>query len=289
MMLLRPWWLTALPLLALAALYVWRRGTGAGGWEKVMPPRMAAGMMALGHLRTGTRWQRLAPMAGAAALVAGLAGPALPRADVPVFAQSDAVVIAIDMSPSVAAGPALADAQAAAAGLLTQLAGRPVGLILYAGEDYAVAAPTSDPATLESQIAVLDGEIIPDEGSHPAGALSLAGKMLAGLKRADLVLISDGGGIDAAARGEAARLAETGVRISALSIRGEPAGDPEALRTLANGPVSDAANPGPVVAALAGSGIDRDRAMVAMQYRDLGPWLAALGLFPLLLQFRRQA
>lgn len=289
MMLLRPWWLAALPVLGLIALFVWRRGGTAGGWENVMPPQMAAGMMALGHLRTGARWQRLLPLAGAMALVAGLAGPALPRSDVPVFAQSDAVVIAIDMSPSVAGGPALADAQAAAAGLLTQLAGRPVGLVLYAGEAYAVAAPTDDPATLESQIAVLDAETMPDEGSHPVGALSLAGTMLSKHARADLVLISDGGGIDAAAREEAARLAEAGVRISALIVDGVPPGDPEALKLIANGPVARASNPGPVIAALAGGGIDQDRAMVAMQYRDLGPWLAALALLPLLLRFRRQA
>lgn len=294
MILLRPGWLAALPLLALAVLLLRRRGADAGGWEAVMPPAMLAGMMALGHLRCGAGWRRLAPLAGAAALALGLAGPALPRADAPVFAQADAVVIAIDMSDSVAAGPALADAQAAAAGLLTQLAGRPVGLILYANEAYAVAAPTDDPATLQSQIAVLDAAIMPDEGSHPAAALSLAGQMLAGqmlagLKRADLVLISDGGGIDAAARAEAARLAEAGVRISALTVEGEPSGDPQALRALANGAVAEAGRPGAVVAALGGGGLDRDRALVALQYRDLGPWLAALALLPLLMQFRRQA
>ena len=125
--------------------------------------------------------------------------------------------------------------------------------------------------------------------SSPAAPLSLAREMLVGLTRADLVLISDGGGIDAAARGEAARLAGAGVRISALTVDGEPSGDAQALRALANGAVAEAGRPGPVVAALTGGGIDRDRAMVALQYRDLGPWLAALGLLPLLLQFRRQA
>lgn len=289
MILLRPGWLVALPLLALTVLLLRRRGADAGGWEAVMPPAMLAGMTALGHLRRGAGWRQLAPVAGAAALALGLAGPTLPRADAPVFAQGDAVVIAIDMSDSVAAGPALADAQAAAAGLLTRLAGRPVGLILYANEAYAVAAPTDDPATLQSQIAVLDAAIMPDEGSHPAAALSLAGQMLAGLKRADLVLISDGGGIDPAARAEAARLAEAGVRISALTVEGEPSGDVPALRALANGAVAEAGSPGAVVAALAGRGLDRDRALVALQYRDLGPWLAALALLPLAMQFRRQA
>lgn len=293
MILLRPYWLLA--LLALAALFVlrWRRGPDAGGWEAVLSPVMLAGLATLGQLGTGgkgaARLLPYAPIAGAAALVVGLAGPAVPRADAPVFAQSDAVVIAIDMSPSVAEGPALEDAQAAAAGLLGALAGRPVGLILYAGEAYSVAAPTADPATLESQIAVLSPETMPDESSRPAAAMAMAGQMLAGLKRADLVLISDGGGIDDAALAEAARLQAAGVRISALSVAGNPASDLSRLALVADGAVSGHEAPAPVVRALAGSGRERDAAMTALQYRDLGPFFVLFALLGLLPQLRRQA
>lgn len=289
MILLRPLWLLALPALALLALAIWRRGPDAGGWQAVLPPHMRAGLAALGQLGVGAGWMRFLPLAGGAVLAVGLAGPAIRRSDAPVFAQSDAVVIAIDMSPSVARGPALQDAQAAAAGLLTQLAGRPVGLILYAGEAYAVAAPTDDPATLETQISVLDAETMPDEGSRPAAAMAMAGQLLQGLKRADLVLISDGGGVDQAAQAEATRLRDAEIRISALTVSGDPPSDPQALRIVAGGPIARFDDLGPVVRALSSTGLERDPAMRSLQYRDLGPWLALLALLSLLPQFRRQA
>lgn len=289
MILLRPLWLTLLPVVLGLTILLWRRGPDSGGWQSVLTPQMRAGLVALGWLGKGEGGTRFLPLAGAGVLAAALAGPAIPRPDAPVFAQSDAVVIAMDLSPSVTQGAALADAQAAAAGVLGQLAGRPVGLVLYAGEAYAVAAPTLDPATLESQISVLDRDTMPDTGSRPAAALALARQMLAGPSRADLVLVTDGGGMDGTARVEAQRLASAGVRVSALTITGSPPTDVSALPGMLNGAVAPANAPGPVHRALAASGLDPDPAMVALQYRDLGPWIALLALWPLAMCFRRQA
>ena len=169
------------------------------------------------------------------------------------------------------------------------MAGRPVGLILYAGEAYNVAAPTADPATLESQISVLDPETMPDEGSRPAGAMAMAREMMGGLQRADLVLITDGGGFDSAARAEAERLAGAGVRVSALVVPGNPPGEPDLLPQILNGVIAPYDAPKPVERTLAGSGLSRDRAMTALQYRDLGPWFALLALLTLIPRLRRQA
>lgn len=288
MILLRPWWLMALPLIVVAALALARRGPDAGGWQKVLSPAMLAGLQALGRVSAAPRWLRLLPLAGAAALALGLAGPALPRPDAPVFAQNDAVIVAIDMSASVTR-KGLPQARAAAAQVMAGLPGRPVGLILYAAEAYVASAPTADPRVLESLIAVLDDKTMPDKGSSPAAALGMAGKMLAGLSRADLVLISDGGGVDGAAQAEAGRLAEAGVRIHALAVEGDPVADAGALSRLAPDGVLPAGDAGRVVAALGRAGVDRDPAMLALQYRDLGPLFAALALIPLLWPFRRQA
>lgn len=296
MILLRPWWLAALvPLLALTA-WTLRRRPDAGGWQRVMPPPMLAAMQALGHLGgLPARWHGLLAPAGLLALVLGLAGPALPRAGAPVLAQTDAAVIAIDLSPSVATGPALAEAQWAAAGLVQGLAGRPVGLILYGGEAFAAAAPTADGETLETLIAVLDAETVPAPGSRPAAALGLAGQMLDGLRRADLVLISDGGGVDTQAETEADRLSQQGVRISALQLSasapGAPAAAPDALGRLirGGGAVMAAVDPRPLAARLDSSGASaRDPALTALQYRDLGRFIAALAALPLLFMLRRQ-
>lgn len=296
LILVRPWWLLALLPLLLLVLWILRRAPDAGGWERIMPRQMLRAMITLGAL-SGRQpvWQRMLAPFAIFALTIGLAGPGLPRRDAPVLAQTDAVIIAIDMSPSVANGPGLAEAQVTAAGLLQALAGRPVGMILYGGEAYTIAAPTTDVATLETQIAVLEPDTLPNPGSRPADALGLAGKLLDKMRRADLILISDGGGVDAQAEAEASRLAEQGVRISALRLAATaseaPAPPEDALERLIRG--GGEALPSDQMTRLAarldrpGAAV-RDPELVALQYRDLGPFLAAFALLPLLIMLRRQ-
>jgi len=291
LVLLRPWWLAALPLLLALALWQWWRGPTAGGWERVMPPAMLAAMRALGHFGGGTGRSGFAALAAAALISLGLGGPAVPRIDAPLLAGSGAILIAIDMSPSVAESPALADAQAAAADILTAVNGRPVGLLLYSGEAYDIAAPTADPATLESQIAVLGRDTMPEGGSRPAAALALARQMLRESRGADLVLISDGGGTDDATRAEAERLAGDGVRLSVLSLTGAVGGTTDIATLEALGTASAPARaPEPVLRRLSRSGaLQRDPALAALEFRDLGPLIAALAALPLISLFRRRA
>ena len=290
--LLRPWWLAALPLLAALALWSWRRGADTGGWEQVMPAPMLLAMRRFGHLSGETGRVGLFPFLAAGLLALALSGPAIPRTDAPVLAGSGAILIAIDMSPSVATSPALADAQAAAAQILRAANGRAVGLILYSGEAYDVAAPTEDPATLETQIAVLGPDTMPGKGSHPAAALALARQMLSDVPDADLVLISDGGGIDATAAAEAERLTGTGTRLMLLTLSGSanaPVDPEDAFARLSGISTSAPARaPGPVLRRISASNsFRRDRTMTALRFRDLGPYVAALALLPLLGLFRR--
>ena len=285
LVLLRPWWLATLPLLAMIALWLWRRGPDAGEWEQVMPPAMAAAMRTLGHLGSKSGHGGLAALAAAGLVSLGLTGPAVPRTDAPLLAGSGAILIVLDMSPSVARSPALADAQAAAAGVLGAASGRPVGLMLYSGEAYEVAAPTADPATLESQIAVLGPDTMPGGGSRPAAALALARQMLAGSGGADVVLISDGGGVDDATRAEAERLAAEGIGLSVLTLDGAAGGKVDVGAIDA-----PARSPDAVFRRLSRTGgLERDPALTALQFRDLGPFLAAFAALPLLSLFRRRA
>lgn len=296
LILMRPLWLLALLPWAWLILWSLRHSGDAGGWQQVMPRPMLRAMIALGALGGQQPvWQKILVPAAMLALILGLTGPALPRRDAPVLAQTDAVVIAIDLSPSVAQGPGLEQAQFAAAGLLQGLAGRPVGLILYGGEAYTVAAPTSDLSTLETLIAVLQPDTMPNPGSRVADALGQAGKMLEQPRRADLVVISDGGGVDAQAEAEANRLADMGVRISALHIADvapeAPAPPRDALKRLVRG--DGKVLPADQMARMAGlldsAGASvRDPVLRALQYRDLGPLLAAFAIFPLLVMLRRQ-
>lgn len=294
LILLRPLWLLALlPLAGVVALRL-ARMPDAGGWERVMGRDMLRAMQVLGAL--GGRqplWMRLLAPVALAVLVAGLAGPALPRRDAPVLAQADAVVLAVDLSPSVAQGPGLDQARLAAAGLAQGLSGRPVGLVLFSGEAFTATAPTLDVGTLQTQIGVLDADTMPGGGSRPAAAIGMAGQMLAGLPRADLVMISDGGGVDAQAVAEADRLAGQGVRLWALRLTDRAADAPAppagALdRLVRGGEVMEWDRMDRLALRLARSGgSTRDPVLRALQYRDLGPWLAMLALPPLLVMLRR--
>ena len=294
LILLRPLWLLALlPLAGLALLRV-ARSPDAGGWERVMGRDMLRAMQVLGAL--GGRqplWMRLLAPLALAALILGLAGPALPRTDAPVLAQADAVVLAMDLSPSVAQGPGLDQAKLAAAGLAQGLSGRPVGLVLFSGEAFTATAPTLDVGSLQTQIGVLDGDTMPAAGSRPAAAMGMAGQMLAGLPRADLVLISDGGGVDAQAVAEADRLAGQGVRLWALRLTDlaadAPAPPADALgRLVRGGEIMDWDRMDRLAGQLVRSGGSvRDPVLQALQYRDLGPWLALLVLPSLLVMLRK--
>lgn len=294
LILLRPLWLLALlPLAGLVLLRV-ARSPDAGGWERVMGRDMLRAMQVLGAL--GGRqpmWMRLLAPLALAALILGLAGPALPRTDAPVLAQADAVVLAMDLSPSVAQGPGLDQAKLAAAGLAQGLSGRPVGLVLFSGEAFTATAPTLDVGSLQTQIGVLDGDTMPAAGSRPAAAMGMAGQMLAGLPRADLVLISDGGGVDAQAMAEADRLAGQGVRLWALRLTDlapdAPAPPADALdRLVRGGEVMDWDRMDRLAGQLVRSGGSvRDPVLQALQYRDLGPWLALLVLPSLLVMLRK--
>ena len=306
LVLLRPWWLLALLPVAASALWLWRH-RAAGDWAAVIDAHLLAAMRRLGHLGAGgTDPSPFLACAAAGLLVAALAGPAVPRQGAETYERRDPIILMLDLSPSVASGPALADLQAAAAQVLQSAAGRPVGVMVYAADAYVASAPTSDAASLESLIAVLSPETMPVGGSRPDIALAEARDIFAaedGPKAgpvdpggADFIVISDGGGADRALD-EARRLASEGARVSTLALAprtpGGPAPAPDALAALAReggGASAPARAPRPVLERIEAARIARiarsdDATRV---FRDLGPWLLAAAAIPALVLFRRR-
>jgi len=300
LVLLRPWWLLALLPTAALALWLWRHRT-AGEWAAVVDPALLAAMRRLGHLRAGaTDASPFLACAAAAFLAVALAGPAVPRTG-GGLERLDPIVLLLDLSPSVASGPALADLQAAAAQILQSAGARPVGMMVYAADGYIASTPTSDPASLQGLLAVLSPETMPVAGSRPDIALAEARDIFGDASHADpagtdFIVISDGGGADRALD-EARRLASEGARVSTLALAretpGAPPPDPTALSELARlggGTAAPARDPGPVLAAIEAARIARiarsDEA--GRVFRDLGPWLLALAALPGLALFRRR-
>lgn len=301
LVLLRPWWLLAFVPAAALALWLWRH-RAAGEWAAVIDPVLLAAMRRLGHLHAGsTDLSPFLACATAALAALALAGPAVPRAGGDSFERLDPIVLLLDLSPSVASGPALADLQAAAAEVLQSAGARPVGIMVYAADAYIASAPTSDAASLQGLIAVLAPETMPVAGSRPDIALAEARDIFGDASHADpggadFVVISDGGGAERALD-EARRLASEGARVSTLALApqtpGAPAPDPQALTELARvgaGTAAPARDPKPVLAAIEAARIARiarsDEA--ARAFRDLGPLLLALAALPALALFRRR-
>lgn len=312
---LRPLWLIGLPLVGALGYWALRRRRGIGGWTGFIDRDLMSALTALGHVvRPSARAHPPAAALVAAALCLALGGPAARDPDAPSFRNLDGVVLVMDMSRSLTLGGGLDGAKAAAVFLSRDLGGRPVGLIVFAGEPYAVGAMTTDAATLESPIAVLGPEVMPDTGSRPDRALEMAAGMLAGagVIGGDVVLISDGGGIggggggiDGATERAAERVVAAGGRVSTVYVspgpaiaerraEGMPSPDPGELARIAavgGGIAVTAARPDELGRALhrsRGDALARSE-LAPLVFRDFGRHLLLPALLPALALFRRRA
>src|SRR5690606_19784992 len=96
---IRPEWLLALPLVALAALVMARRQLAPGNWQRVVDPALAPYVLSRSPAQSGDgRWWLL--LLGGVIAVIALAGPSWNRLEQPVFRSEQAIVIALDLSQS---------------------------------------------------------------------------------------------------------------------------------------------------------------------------------------------
>ena len=291
---LRPiWWLLVPVALILGATMV-RRASSLGAWERAMDASLLQAMRRMGRVSSGGRARNVLPAGLLLLLGIALAGPAAERRDSSSFRNLDAVVLVVDLSPSVTGSARLFDTLTAAR-LISQAAQtRQTALIVFAGEAYLATQFSSDPTALTSTLALLDAETMPVAGSRPEVALSLARATLedASILAADVVLFSDGGGITPAAIAEARALNERGWRVSTVQVPGRESVASGALTALAqagDGVAANLANPFPVADRIASRPLERlamhDWSMLLM--RDYGRYLLLIALVPAFLMLPR--
>ncbi|MFE1597540.1 vWA domain-containing protein [Methylobacterium sp. ID0610] len=300
--LLRPAWLLALPVLALLAWRAAHRAAPLGDWMRAIEPHLFASLRARGAVLPGRRQAQGALVAAAAILALALTGPALQRGDGAGFRNLDATILVMDLSRSVAEGGRLDAARSLAQSVAEAAGTRQVALVVYAGDAYVAATPTTDRDALGTVLFALDAATVPDRGSHPARGLALARRTLSemGAVAADVVLVSDGGGIDDPARREATGLARDGHRLHTLFVP-TPALPPEAPRAdrgaldrlagIGGGAAGETDAPAAVLAAVSETTAGHLAAggFAVLAWQDLGRWLLLGALVPALLLFRRSA
>ncbi len=290
--LLRPMWLVALPVLALATVYLARRRAGIGDWSRAVDPALMEGLKALGRVHEGrATTAHRAALAAAALIALALVGPATERRDAVAFRNLDGVVFVLDASPSMTGGDDWAEAILMARYGLTALGSRPAGLIVFAGDAYVAGDMSGDLRELDQTLALVDAATVPDPGSRPARALAMAATMLAEAKiiAGDVVLVSDGGGLGPEALAEAEAIRGLGARLSVIRTA---AAAPEPLAALAAAGGGRVFGPGDAEALRAHLSETARQRLERQNYplpffADHGRLLLILAAVPALLLFRR--
>lgn len=193
---IRPEWLLALLPLALILWMLWRQHATNSAWNRYIAPHLAKILVTEGSQKSRRPLHILAFSWFIATLA--LAGPALNKQSLPVFAAEQGRVLVMDMSVSMFATDLapnrLTQAKFRATDLLRNLKEGETGLIAFAGDAFTISPLTRDTGTLLNLLPTLSPEIMPVLGSNLAAALTQAKNLLAqgGHLRGDIIVMTDG-------------------------------------------------------------------------------------------------
>ena len=244
---LRPWWfLGLLPVVAVIGFYTWRK-RNAGNWETIINPELLPFLLQGSggkHALSGP-WLVAFMISAWIFCCLGLAGPAWQQLPQPVHKQDSALVVVLDLSPSMLAEDIspnrLVRARYKLIDILTRRTEGVIGLIVYGGDSHTVSPLTEDSNTIMSMVPVLEPNLMPETGSNVeeglASALDLA--VSGGYQQADILLITDG--IDKSALSNIAPII-SGQGNYRLSILGVGTTDGAPIPSFAGGFIKKAGN-----------------------------------------------
>lgn len=291
----RPYWLVLIPLAVIMAAALARRTGRLGAWERAVDPALMAAMRRMGRVIPGQRTRTWLPACVLAALGLALAGPHQERRENTSYRNLDAVVLVLDLSPSVTEGERLFDVLTTAR-LLVQAGGtRQNAVILYAGEAYTAVPFSTDPSAVQSLLSLIDGQTMPVAGSRPAAGLRTAATMLAEAQMltGEVVLITDGGGVTPTTMDAVTQLTASGYTVSAVLVPGDTvgAGRLDALVLSGGGTLGTLADPFSVADRIAARPVDRlaETGYALLLLQDLGRYLLILALIPAFFLLPRRA
>lgn len=303
--LLRPWWLLALPLIIILGFFLLKRVSALTGWHRAIDPALLATLEKLGRVIPGRKWITRLPLLAAFIIAIALVGPARRTNNANNFRNLDGLVIVMDLSRSVAESGHFTEARTAARYIAERAAGRPVALVIYAGDAYLASTFTTDASVLGATIASLQGDTIPDSGSRPERGLAVARELLqhATIISGDVILVTDGGGLNDAALREAESIASIGGRISTLFVPVNKNASPQssmpqpertsldAISRIGMGVAGNALSPISVADDIASrsAGQLASSELAVLTWQDYGRYLLLLAMIPTLGLFRRRA
>ncbi|GIT89430.1 VWA domain-containing protein [Roseobacter sp. OBYS 0001] len=290
--LLRPWWLLGLPVLIAVGWWMYTRRGGLGDWQKATDPALMRAMMALDRVDNSASCAPLLAMLSAVGVtLLALSGPAVERREALSFRNLDGVLFVVDTSASVTENARWPQMLTMGRFGIAALGTRPGGLIVFGGDAYVATDMTLDHVQLGQTLSLLDAQTVPDPGSRPERGLSIALDILreAEVIAGDVILFTDGEGLGPETLQVAAQISDAGARLSLVSLDA-PAPAFETHAAAGSGMVFTLADTDVFSQWLAETARTRLEAQdfPLLFWKDMGRYLLALALFPLLLLFRRQ-
>ncbi|MEA3641621.1 MAG: VWA domain-containing protein [Lamprobacter sp.] len=313
---IEPLWFLAMIPLGLLLWLGWRAEAGVSAWRRVIDPRLLR-VLTIGSAGPGSRLPLMLLAVGWLIAVVALANPTFERQPVPAFRSDAARVVVLDLSRSMLAADLspsrLERARYKIADILSRSADGQVGLVVYAGDAFAVSPLTDDAETIRAMLEALSPQIMPVQGSRPDRGIELGLDLLrqAGARNGEIILLTDDAG-GASALAMAEQLTDAGHALAVIGV-GTAEGAPVPGVTTSTGPVMSRLDI-PALEQLADAGAGRyatlsssdhdldqvlndpsarPRALaeadplLAERWNELGPWVAVLLLPLAALAFRR--
>ena len=193
---IRPYWLLALLPFMGMLFFLLKNKLGQGNWASVCDEALLPYLLQQKAV-TKSRWPLTTGALATLLTILAIAGPTWDRLPAPVFRNDSALVIALNLSPSMNAEDIkpsrLIRARYKIADILAQRKDGQTALLVYAGDAFTVTPLTDDTETIASQLEALNTDIMPSEGNNTELAINKAVELLkqAGLQKGQILLITD--------------------------------------------------------------------------------------------------
>jgi Ca-activated chloride channel family protein len=238
--LLRPWWLL---LLLPSLLLLWRllkQHQSESAWSRVVDPELLRALQR-GSDTPRSRLPTLLLFSFWLLALIALSGPSWERQPTPGWESEAALVLLLDLSPSMSASDLppsrLERARFKLMDILQQRREGRTALILFSEEPYLVTPLTDDVNTIRNLLAAIEPDILPTQGDFAAPALAMATQLLqqGGAEQGELLLLSDGVADIADTLSGAHQLAQQGYRLSLLALHPSERATLERIATTGGG------------------------------------------------------
>ena len=197
---IRPLWLLATFVLFFAVYLLKKYRLSQSGWQQLLPNHLSKILLdeKQEHKSLSFSITIITPFIIGLLTIIALAGPTWKKLPQPVFQLTRGSVLIMDMSYSMLATDLspnrVTRARYKATDLLDNLNEGEMGLIAYAGDAFIISPLTEDINNIKLLLPSLSPDIMPELGSNPLAALTLANEMLlnSGHAQGDIYWFTDG-------------------------------------------------------------------------------------------------